>query len=184
MKLNVEVLGSTEHPPDVLSEEVEAGHLDVFMLVYDPDADEVDIVASEPEAFQKDGAGGRPERWVRLLLADVEDPFEAPATGVQLIVYGAEPEGLQPMLDADLLTFAQEALAHNGLCSELVDDDQPAAEPGGEVDERPVYCGLPSDPGSRYRACAAHDQARREQDERIIRREYPAGTYGPIPAPV
>lgn len=181
MKLNVEILGTAETDPEVLSEEVEAGHLSPLMLVYDPDADEVDVVAADPEAFVKEEPGGRPQRWVRVLLADVEDLLELPATSPQLIVYGADPADLQPMLDPDVLTLAEEALAHNGLCWHPVDDD---AEPpaGDEIDDQPVYCALPSDPTSAYRMCTAHDQVRLDQSDRLTGRQFKP-TYGPLPVP-
>jgi hypothetical protein len=179
MRLNVEILGDEKQPSQVLYEAVEAGHLDPLMLVYDEVSDEVDAVAGLPEAFVQE-VNGRPERWVRVRLADVEDPLEQPATSMQLIVYGADPNDLRPMLDPDLLTFAQEALAHNGLCSHLVDDEDTQA--GAEQDDVPVYCGLPSDPDSDYRFCTGHDQARLDQSARLTGR-YFAPTYGPIPVP-
>lgn len=179
MRLNVEILGDDQTSSQVLYEPVEAGHLDGLMLVYDEDADEVDAVAAQPEAFIKETPGGRPERWVRVALADVDEPLELPATRMQLIVYGADPNDLRPMLDSDLLTFAQEALAYNGLCSHLVDDVEEPVDEQGEV---PVYCGLPSDPDSDYRFCTAHDQARVDQSARLAGRFF-SPTYGPIPAP-
>ena len=182
MRLNVEVLGDERQPAQVLYEPVEAGHLDTLMLVYDEDADEVDAVAGPPEAFVQEAPGARTKRWVRVPLADVEGPLELPATRMQLIVYGTDPSGLRPMLDPDLLTFAQEALAHNGLCSQLVDDEEEEERPGDEQDDTPVYCGLPSDPASDYRFCAAHDQVRLEQSDRLTGRLF-APTYGPLPVP-
>lgn len=174
MQLNVEIIGTGQDVPQVSTEQVEAGQLDPLMLVYDPADGEVDIVAVEPAAFQQDGPDGRPERWVRILLADVADPVDLPATSKQLIVYGADPATLQPMLDPDLLSTAQEALAFNGMCSEHDDEPPDLAD---DEEERPVYCGLPSDPKSHYRLCPRHDDARLDQSDRLSTRNF-RPTYG------
>jgi hypothetical protein len=113
---------------------------------------------------------------VHIWFAEVEDPLDVPAASRLTIVYGADPDTLQPMLDGDLLSIAQEALARNGLCSELVDDEEPEDLADGEQ-EQLVYCGLPSDPRSHYRLCTGHDDARLDQSDRLSRRQF-RETYG------
>ncbi len=179
----------TDEMQEVNLDTVEAGAAQQWMLIYLEDGDRVFAVADAPTAFQSDPADGRPVRWVSIPLIDA-DPLEVPATLRLEVVYGNDPESLQPLLDLDLYPEAdQEALARNGMCPEAVTDDElepgtPAAAAGSEPepDPEPVYCGRPSDPASFYRACTDHDARRREESQRYEARQFEPtyGAYAPL----
>jgi hypothetical protein len=175
--LDADVVGTDKEGPEVVVEDVEAGHLQPWMLILDGDTHELFVVAEDPEPFHAASPTGRTERWVRVRLDGVETPFEVPATSRVDIVFGADVDGLQPVLEEDLYAVEQEALARNGLCHEKI-----AVESGDGSPETVMFCGRPSDPDSFYRFCTGCDSVRREESDVIAGRQF-APTYGPIPAP-
>lgn len=186
MRLDVEILGTDKVDPEVSTEEVEAGHVQPWMLLHNEDTGEVYAVAADPQPFQKTGDDGRLERWVEIPLTGwVGEPVTALATDMVDMVFGADLDQLHDLLDEDLLSVEQEALARNGMCPRRIDDEiEPEAQPGRDDHEDlpPVYCGRPSDPGSYYRYCVECDQIWRNLSDRVVGRRF-GPTYGPIPAP-
>jgi hypothetical protein len=174
------VYGTEETPADVVLDDVQASGLQPWMLTVEPDTGELFVVLEAPEPFHPEEAG-RPRRWVRVLLTGKDENghgvLEAAATDRIDIVYGADPDLLQPMLPEDVYTTEEEALARNGMCHERAarPDDEEVAE--GEEEPEPVFCGRQSSPDSVYRFCADDDQRRREESDDLVHRGYEP-TYG------
>lgn len=166
--------GLAADEPQVTIDDIEAQHLQPWMLYREPDSGRVFVVAADPEPFVPADVVARPHRWVSVPLLGLDEPLSAPATDRVDIIYGAPLDGLQPLLDDDLYTSEGEALARNGMCPELVDVEG--------VDES-VWCGLPSDPESCYRCCVGHDQERRAESDDLVQRGFTA-TYAVIAGPV
>lgn len=179
MRIDAVVLPAegTDEVAELVLRQVEAGHVQQWMLLYQEPTDDVFVVAAPPTAVHVDTAGGRPQRWVHIPLIGVDEPLEVKATARVDIVYGADLEGLAPLLDPDLYAEEEEGLARNGMCHELA----PATE-GQPDDDEPVYCGRPSIPGSFYRACTAHDENRIVDSDELVSRQFEP-TYGPPIAP-
>jgi hypothetical protein len=168
VKLEAAIVGADGTDAEVLTDLVQAQHLQPGMLHHDPESGEVFIVAADPEPYL--AGEGRPERWVNVALAGAEQPLSAPATARVHVVFGAEPDALQPLLDADLYDAAEEALASNGMCPERLEPD---------ADGEPRWCGLPSDQDSYYRLCSDHDADRREESDDLVHRGYQP-SYGTV----
>lgn len=170
----------SQDQPDVTVDAVDGGHVQPWMLVYVEESDEVFVVTAVPVPFQRDGDGGRLERWVQIPLAGVEEPLEVAATESLDIVYGADLDQLHDLLDPDLYSDEEEGLAQNGMCHRIAHVDEEIVD--GQTVEIPVYCGMPSDPNSIFRYCTRDDQVRREDSDRIVGRRFEP-TYGLPAAP-
>ena len=187
MKIDAIVLPdpNAEQEAEVILDDVDAGHVQETMLLYNDETDELFPVVGEPVPFHRESPTGRQERWMRIQLLGVEEPLEVHATDRVDVVYGAElVDELAPMLDPDLLSEEEEALARNGMCHEQIPPD-PDADVVARDDDEPeavVYCGRPSFPDSYYRFCEPCDLNRREESEHFMGRQY-GPTYGAIAVP-
>ncbi len=181
MRINAVVAPENDEGQEVVVDEVDAGHVQRWMLLYDEETGFVFPAAAEPVAFHPAGLA-RAERWVSIDLVGAAAPVEHLATARVVIVYGpVDLDELEPLLPTDLYNEEEEALAHNGMCHETVGEVDITDENGVVVTE-PVYCGRPSVPGSYYRDCSDCDLTRRSDSERFVSRQY-AATYGPYPTP-
>ncbi len=172
MKIDADVQGDAG-APEVVTEQVQAQHLQQWMVIY-VDDDEFDVVMEPPAGFRRDDDTGRPQRWVRVDMLEGE-PLTEPATSMVDILFGTPVDQLQPMLDEDLYTDAQWALATNGMCHEDVTDDE-------DDDDVIVYCGKPSDPDSVYRLCPTCDEAREQKSDDLADRRGYRPVYGQVVA--
>lgn len=170
MIVDVEHFGTEEDPAEASIKLVPAGQLQLWMIVLDEQTGELHPVVGEPLARLEDAPLGRYERWVDVTLHDVEQPLSEPAAARVPVVFGADPETLQPMPPLDLLTVEDEALAVNGMCHHRIDpaveDDQHEEEP------LPVWCGRPSDADSPLRFCTSHHEHRQQDSDVLTGRGY------------
>lgn len=170
MILDVDRFGTDEEPAEVMTRLVMAAHLQQWMLLLDEETSEVHPIVTPPEPYEQTDGYGRPERWMQIPLHGVDEPLREVAGTRVAIVFGTPIDQLLDMPPLDLLTVEDEALAANGMCHHRIEPDVEDEQHEEEPDT--IWCGRFADPRSFMRFCAAHHEARLDDNEEVTARGY------------